>query len=508
MENLHQKSAVEILNLISSKQLSSREAVQYFIDRIEEVNPQINAVVLKFYDEALGKADAADAALAKGESFGKLHGLPFTIKECFDYPGSPSTLGVLARRNDQPPAPDAYIDALMREGGIVLGKTNVPQLLIFIESANRVYGKTNNPINAKFTCGGSSGGEGAIIGAGASPVGVGSDIGGSVRFPAAFCGVASIKPTMWRTPDLTRYGENVLEGPINSVAGVLGNHAEDLDLFLRIINERAGEMRAVEPLRDYRKTDVSRLKIGYYLSDGIFEPMPAVKRGVTEAVETLRSLGAEVMEFAPPKLPLAEEIFLRILTIDDAALFTKVLEGEKPMPQLKNMFMLAQASPAKRRVLSGVAKAFGQKSVTRLIPYFGGKGLENLREWAGRQAAYRKEFTAAMDAAGLDAIISPVCALPAFLHDSVDKVGLGGTYTLIYNVLGFPAGVARVSEVKKEEAVARSFSLDVLEYTATKTQQQSAGLPLSVQIAARPWREDIVLALIEKLHDTQLRIKN
>src|SRR5689334_3371544 len=106
MENLHRKSAVELLQLIASKQISSRETTQYFIDRIERVNPKINAVVLKFYDEALKKAEAADAALARGETPGKLHGLPFTIKECFDYPGSPSTLGVLARKNDRPPETD------------------------------------------------------------------------------------------------------------------------------------------------------------------------------------------------------------------------------------------------------------------------------------------------------------------------------------------------------------------------------------------------------------------
>ncbi|HEY8562980.1 MAG TPA: amidase family protein [Pyrinomonadaceae bacterium] len=500
MENLHRKSAVELLNLIASKQLSSREATEHFIDRIEQVNPSLNAVVLKFYDEARKKAAGADAALARGETLGRLHGLPFTIKECFDYVGSPSTLGVLARKNDKPAANDAYIEALMSEGGIVLGKTNVPQLLIFIESANRVYGRTNNPVNPAFTCGGSSGGEGAIVGAGASPVGIGSDIGGSVRFPAAFCGICSIKPTMWRTPDLTRYGATVLEGPIGSVAGVLGNFAADLDLFLRIIDERAAQTRKVEPLGDYRKVDVSRLKIGYYLSDGIFEPMAAVKRGVLEAVEKLKSRGAEVTEFSPPNPALAEEIFLRILTTDDAALFTQVLEGEKPMPQLRNMFMLAQASPFKRRALQRAARLFGQKSVTRLIPYFGGRGAENLREWAKRQAQYRAEFLAAMDAANLDAILSPVCALPAFLHDSVDKVGLGGTYTLLYNVLGFPAGVARISKVRKEEAVARKSSFDLLEFTAAKTERRAEGLPLSVQIAARPWREDVVLALIEELH--------
>jgi fatty acid amide hydrolase len=100
-----------------------------------------------------------------------------------------------------------------------------------------------------------------------------------------------------------------------------------------------------------------------------------------------------------------------------------------------------------------------------------------------------------------DAIISPVCALPAFLHNSADKVGLGGTYTLLYNVLGFPAGVARVGEVQANEAVARKAGLDILERTAAQTEKMSAGLPLSVQIAAKPWREDVVISLIEVLHN-------
>jgi Asp-tRNA(Asn)/Glu-tRNA(Gln) amidotransferase A subunit family amidase len=156
MQNLHKKSAVELLKLIEKKEVSSREVTQHFINRIEEINPKLNAVVIKLFDEALNKADIADIALAKGDKIGRLHGLPFTIKECFDLLDTPSTLGVLARKNDRPTANDAYIQALIDEGGIVLGKTNVPQLLIFIESFNRVYGRTNNPINDKFTCGGSS----------------------------------------------------------------------------------------------------------------------------------------------------------------------------------------------------------------------------------------------------------------------------------------------------------------------------------------------------------------
>jgi fatty acid amide hydrolase len=177
------------------------------------------------------------------------------------------------------------------------------------------------------------------------------------------------------------------------------------------------------------------------------------------------------------------------------------------LPQLKNMLMLAQASPFKRKAVKSAAKFFGQKNVTRLIPYFGGKGAPYLREWAEKQAVYRAEFLAAMDGENLDAILGPICALPAFLHNSVDKVGLGGTYTLLYNVLGFPAGVARISEVKKEEAVGRKSSFDLLEFTAAKTEAMTEGLPLSVQVAARPWREDVVLALIECLH-TRKHLEN
>ncbi len=500
MNNLNKKSAVELLKLIETREVSSREVTQYFIDRIEEVNPKINAIVLKFYDEALAKAEEYDKILSNGEKIGRLHGLPFTIKECFDYLGSPSTLGVLARKNDRPTANDAFIQALMDEGGIVLGKTNVPQLLIFIESDNRVYGKTNNPHNPKFAPGGSSGGEGAIIGAGASPVGIGSDLGGSVRFPAAFCGICSIKPTMWRTPDLTRYGEKRLEGSIGSVTGVLGNYAEDLALFLEIMNESAAKMQKVETLQDYKNIDVSQLRIGYFLSDGIFEPMEAVKRGVMESVAKLERLGAKVVEFQPPRLSFVEEIFFRIISADEGKLFIDVLQGEKPVSQLKNMLMIASASQLKRNLLNNLAGLFGQKSLTRVIPYFGGKGQEHLDLWAENQADYRAEFLSAMERESLDAIVSPVCALPAFLHNSTDKVGLGGIYTILYNILGFPAGVARVGEVQANEAIARKKGLDILERTAAKTEKLSTGLPLSVQIAAKPWREDVVLSLIEVLH--------
>ncbi len=493
---INRLSATEIVAKIKAGELTSREVTEHFIARIEEVNPSINAVVIDFFDRARAAADAADQALANGEPLGRLHGLPFTIKECFDFEDSPSTLGVLARKDDRPPANDKYIAALEAEGGIVLGKTNVPQLLIFIEAENRVYGRTNNPINPEFTCGGSSGGEGAIVGAGASPVGIGSDIGGSVRFPAAFCGACSIKPTMWRTPDLTRYGETILEGPITSVAGVIANHADDLELFLSVMNDAAGA-KPIAPVADVK---TESMRVGYFVSDGMVEPAAAVRRGVLESVEKLNGSGVETVGFDAPSFEFAEEIFYRLLTANEGKIFTDVLEDEPPMPQLKNLMSLLKAGPGTRSAARTIAKAFGQRSLNRVLGYFGGAGDEFLAEWAGKQAEYRKEFLKAMDDQGVDAILSPVCALPGFLHRSTDKVGLGGTYTLLYNVLGFPSGVARVSTVRDDEAVGRRAGADLAARAMAKAERKSAGLPVAVQIAARPWREDIVMKVIGELH--------
>jgi fatty acid amide hydrolase len=500
MNNLHEQSAVELLQLIESKQVSSRDVTQYFINRIEEVNPQLNAVVIKLYDDALKKADVADETLSKNNKLGKLHGLPFTIKECLDYVGTPSTLGVQARKNDRPKTNDLYVEALQNQGGIVLGKTNVPQLMVFIECTNRVYGTTNNPHNLKFGPGGSSGGSGAIVGAKASPISLGTDIGGSVRFPAAFCGACSIKPTMWRTFDQTRFGETTFSGPIMPVTGVIANHAEDLPLILDVMNDAAATKWKVESLRDYKKIDISKLKIGYFISDGFIEPMEAVKRGVLESVAKLKSIGAEVIEFRPPNFRLCEEIFYRILTVDGVKNFYTWLDGEKPVKQLKDMMMMASAADWKRNAVISLAKMFGQKNMPRILSYFGGKGEEFLQTWGNEREKYQRELELATDNAGIDAIISPIAALPAFLQNSVDKVGLGGNYSILYNVSGFPAGVARIGEVQVNEAVARKVGFDIVERKIAETEALCAGLPLSVQIAAKPWREDIIFSLIEVLH--------
>ncbi len=499
MDKLNDISAVDLLQLIDQGAISSREATQHFIDKINEVNKNLNAVILPLFEQALKDADHADAVFKQGKRIGKLHGLPITIKECLDLKGTPSTLGILRRKNEILENTDSYITALQNEGAIILGKTNVAQLLMFFESANPVYGVTNNPHSALHAPGGSSGGEGAIIAAGGSPVGIGTDIGGSVRIPAAFCGICSIKPTMARLPDHCRFIDNQPSTSIYSVTGVLGNHADDLELLLSIMND----VNKNESIKNFKDIDVTQLKVGYFLSDGLFEPMPAVQRAVLQAAEELKKMGVQVTEFTPPDLSEAEEIFFKILSADGAVLFTENLQKEKALPQVAGLIMMASVSNFVKKLLKGLLGLLGQKSITRIIPYFGGAGEAFKKENEEKQKAFIEKYLSAMDNSRigkLDAVISPVCALPAFLHNTADKVGIGGVYTAQYNVTGFPAGVATVSKVLPEEAIGRKTTADQLVKTASKIEASAAGLPLAVEIAARPWNEHIVLALINKLH--------
>ena len=202
---IHYRDATALAALIRTNQFSSREVVQAHLDRIEAVNPKINAVVTLMAEEALTSADAADKAVATGAPLGPLHGVPFSIKDALD------TAGVLTQRGSKLFAgniPDKDATAVARfkvAGGIPLIKTNLPEFSAWTESDNLVTGRTNNPWNLERTPGGSSGGESAALAAGMSPIGIGSDVMISVRGPAAFTGVAALKATHGRVPYTGHY---------------------------------------------------------------------------------------------------------------------------------------------------------------------------------------------------------------------------------------------------------------------------------------------------------------
>lgn len=191
MEELLYLSASEIARRIRSRKLTSREAVETHIREIERVNPVINAVVADRFAEAREEAARADELTfaSHRDDLPEFHGVPCTIKECFALEGMPNTSGLVARIGTVASSDATAVDRMRKAGFVPMGVTNVSELCMWMESDNKVYGRTSNPYDARRIVGGSSGGEGAIVGSGASPIGLGSDIGGSIRMPAFFNGV-------------------------------------------------------------------------------------------------------------------------------------------------------------------------------------------------------------------------------------------------------------------------------------------------------------------------------
>ena len=189
------RSASDLIQALATRQISARELLDATITRIEALDPKINAVVVRDFDRAREAADAADAALGRGERR-PLLGLPMTVKEQFNVAGLPTTWGYPRFRDWRPDVDALAVQRLKAAGAIIIGKTNVPVGLTDWQSYNEVYGTTNNPWDLRRTPGGSSGGAAAALAAGFVPLELGSDIGGSLRAPAHFCGVFSHKPSL------------------------------------------------------------------------------------------------------------------------------------------------------------------------------------------------------------------------------------------------------------------------------------------------------------------------
>ncbi|MGH3004502.1 MAG: amidase [Gaiellaceae bacterium] len=437
--------AQELLGRLALRELSAREAVEWHVRRIEDVNPRLNAVVVPLFDEALRAADGADRARARGEKLGPLHGLPVTVKETFHVAGTPATAGVGALAG-RAPAGDAPLVARLREAGaIVLGKTNLAQLIWFNEADNPIYGRTNNPWNVERAPGGSSGGEGAIVAAGGSPLGLGTDSGGSVRFPAHCCGVHALKPTSGRLPAEGTTDELILAGQstVQNSAGLLARSVDDLRLVLDVL---AGP---VEP------APIAGLAVGVCEDDGVFTPSPAVGRAVREAAAALAERGAEVRAFTPPDVAEAIELFETLFRADGGAHLRELL-GE------------SERDPRIERTIAGM-------SVSEVS--------------LGAVAAYQARFAAALAASGIDALVCPPLGFPAPRHGTSVELRPGQSYGALFNLLGMPAGTVAASRVQPSEEGLR------------EVDRASAGLPVGVQVTAPHGREDVVLGVMSALED-------
>jgi fatty acid amide hydrolase len=491
-------SARALAERIANGELTAAQAVEAHIARIEAVNAKLNAVVVRRYDQARAEAKAADERRARGEPLGPLHGVPITIKESLDLAGTPSTFGIPSRKATLATTDDPYVARLRAAGAIVLGKTNVAQLLLYIESDNPAYGQTKNPWNLERAVGGSSGGQAAIIAVGGAPLGLATDIGGSLRYPATFCGVVGFKPTAGRAPDPGQYSAHVGQRAIVSQVGPMAWCVDDVILGLEVINGgRDPQVEPPMPLGDPQDVDVTKLRVAYYTDDGTFAVAPGVRRAVVEAAGILAGRGAQVTEWSPPEVRRALDLWLGIIAADGGKHFSRILRGSKKDPRIASILLLIHRSPASLAALRVLLRAVGQRGLADLTRAFGRKDALHYFELVEAQMAYQRQFAHALDAdegGPFDVIVCPSAPVPAIRNGESRFIATAGGYNVLYNVLGYPAGVLPVTRVRPGEDTPRRRSLDLMQRAARNAEIGSVGLPIGVQVVARPWREHVALA--------------
>ena len=311
-DELWQRGALELAGMIRSKEVSSREVLDAHLARIEQVNPAVNAVVRVLADEARAAADSADAAVGRGDELGVLHGVPITVKENIDVAGTPTTSGVVMLADAVSPV-DAPIVARMRAAGAIpFARTNLPDLGLRVHTDSSLHGLTRNPWNAERTAGGSSGGEGSALASGMTPLGLGNDIGGSLRNPAHCCGITSIKPTTGRVP-----GATVIPPEDFGIAAQI--MLADGPMARRVADVRAAlEVIAGAHPRDPRSVDApfhsGTTKRVAVLADPPGGTTDAgIAAVVRAAADHLSDAGYEVVEATPPDYEQAVQLWGVIL---------------------------------------------------------------------------------------------------------------------------------------------------------------------------------------------------
>lgn len=497
------QGAAALARAIRRGETTAEAAVEACIQRIEVCDREVNAVVMRRFDQARAEASEADARLAAGKPVGLLHGVPITVKDQFDVAGLPTTLGLVARRN-MVESVDAHLVHRLREaGGIILGKTNIPQLTLVPECDNPVFGRTNNPWDLSRTSGGSSGGEAAAAAYGGSYLGLGLDGGGSVRLPAAFCGVCGLKPTGQRMATGDFRSELLgKQEALDFVPGPIARNVEDLALAMEVLAAPGQQAfdPSLPPVPWPGPSVVTRpLRVGWFDDNGLFSPSPPMRRAVHEASAILARQGSELVEIAPPDPHRTYQLFLPLAGADKLRPQRAAVRGQAVDPQVSLVLLAARMPGVLKRLLAVGLPATGRVRMARLLAIPIPATPYDYFELLHDRAQFLLEVMAAWDAAQIDVVLCPAYGLPALMHGTAGELFDALTYTCLANLLGLPAGVVPVASVGSDEESDRPDSRDPVDRLARSIERGSAGLPVAVQVIGRPWREDLVLTTMARI---------
>lgn len=464
MSDLTFLPAVTMAAKVRAKEISPVELVRAHLEKIAALNPSLNAFVEVDAERAEKQARIAERALLNGDELGPLHGVPLSIKSSIDVTGLRSESGTRLRAGHVASQDAPLVARLKAAGAIVLGVTNSPELLMAWETDNLLYGRTNNPWDLSRTPGGSSGGEAAAIASGCSAGGVGSDGGGSIRVPAHFSGICGLKPTPGRIPATGHFPASLGPFALIGVVGPMARTIADLKVLFEAVQgpDDGDTSSAPVPVRWPDAIELKKTRIGYFEDDGRTPVTPETRAAVHRAAEHLRSAGFEIIPFRPEGLDRARQLWWQFFGIAGGMLLGPMTRGRE-----------AELSPTLKQFQSWVAKESSHTGETLL------------QSWIGRDEIRAEVFEQMRD---VPVLLCPVASIPAFRHGEREWLVEGKTvqyldawsYTEWFNLLGTPGVVVPVG-------------------------QSNDGLPIGVQIVARPWQEELVLTVAETLEKARGR---
>ena len=444
MDELVQQSLRAIAKLIQLREVSPVEVAQAYLERIDRLNPSLNAIVTVAPD-VVERARAAEAALLRGDEIGALHGVPVTVKDTIDTAGLRTTSGSKIRM-DYVPAIDApAVARLKAAGAMVLGKTNAAEMAMDYTADNPVFNRTNHPFDPRLTPGGSSGGEAVAIATHMSPGGIGSDLAGSVRIPAHFCGICGLKPTTGRIPGEMQFPPSIGPYSLGAVIGPMARNAGDLRLLFGALSRDPFE-RSTFDLRGTR--------VAWYTDDGVAPVTEETANAVARAARALSDAGLIVEERRPPHVERGYEMWLKVFSRASVVQLRSVYKGRESEGGSFVRWRLGTADNTPTPTLDEYIAGWMERDRLR----------EELLQW--------------METTPI--IIAPVGATPAYLHDTLKVTVRGSTFGTF-----------------KAFSYAQTFSVFDLPVVTVPAGKSNDGLPIGVQIAGPPFAEETILAAAE-----------
>jgi Asp-tRNA(Asn)/Glu-tRNA(Gln) amidotransferase A subunit family amidase len=515
---VHVAKIVDLVENLKRGEFSCVTLLKVFIINAVEAHRKTNCVTEILLADAIRDAVMADekyaAARASGNpsAVGFLEGIPISIKDSLDVAGCDSTCGLVSRINRPASEDAALVTLLRRAGAIIFVKTNVPALLLSYECDSNVFGISTNPFNGANTPGGSSGGEGALIALKGCAAGIGTDIGGSIRIPAHFCGICGLKPSMSRVALRGSNPKGGQEG-VAPVAGPMARSVRDLTALFRALTPGPtypagidGMVNSIPFQEDLYVGGKSKkhLRVAYYYDDGFVPAAPACKRAVLEVVEALTRDGHECVLWTPPNATDVISTFFQLLSADGGKTLKENLSFDPPNGVVAPLLTMASVPDSGKKIISRIVSVTVDPVFGRMLGAMVSRTVDEYYGLLYKRNCLRHEFAKAM--CGFDFVVAPGFGIPAPMCGATTKLSFSTNYSALFNVLDLSVAVVPVTRVNPttdvwtREAVDRAANRGMTRMVSKiYDPQQMKGLPVGVQIITPRMTEELCLAFAERV---------